>query len=180
MSVTRLLASEDALVLAGLLRENRAFLEPWQPRRDDEYFTDRAQQQVVANALEDRGRGRCLPLVIHDGGRVEGMITLQSIIRGSFQSCSVGYWLAAEAQGRGLATAALQEATRLAFQELRLHRVQAETLPHNGPSQRVLLRVGFVPYGTAAAYLKIAGAWQDHVLYQLLNPEPGLVVVPEQ
>jgi len=180
MPVTRLLTSEDAPLLAGLLRENRAFLEPWQPRRHDDYFTDRAQQQVVADALADRERGRSLPLVIHDAGRVEGMITLQSIIRGSFQSCSVGYWLAEEAQGRGLATTALQEATRLAFQELRLHRVQAETLPRNGRSQRVLLRVGFVAYGTAQAYLKIAGAWQDCDLYQLLNPEPDLVVVPEQ
>jgi len=55
------------------------------------------------------------------------MITLQSIIRGFFQSCSVGYWIAEGAQGRGLATAALREATLVAFYELGLHRVQAET-----------------------------------------------------
>jgi ribosomal-protein-alanine N-acetyltransferase len=179
MPVTRLLTLEDAPAIAGLLRENRAFLEPWQPLRADEYFTDGAQQAVAARALEDLARGASVPLVIHRAGRVAGTITLQSIIRGSFQSCSVGYWLAEEAQGHGLATAALREAVQLAFHELRLHRVQAETLPGNERSRRVLLRLGFAAYGTAAAYLKIAGAWQDCVLYQLLTPDPALVDVPE-
>jgi len=111
-------------------------------------------------------------------GRVVGMITLQSIIRGAFQSCSVGYWLAEDAQGRGLATAALREVTQVAFRELRLHRVQAETLTHNVRAQRVLERLGFTRYGVAEAYLKIAGAWQDNVLYQLLTPTPELVAAP--
>jgi ribosomal-protein-alanine N-acetyltransferase len=177
--VTRLLTLADAPVLAGLLRENRAFLEPWQPSRRDAYFTDEAQRQVVGQALEDFRRGSSVPCVILDAGRVAGTVTLQSIIRGSFQSCSVGYWLAESAQGRGLATAALREAAQLAFHELRLHRVQAETLPHNERSQRVLRRVGFVAYGTAEAYLKIAGGWQDCVLHQLLSPAPELVDVPE-
>jgi [ribosomal protein S5]-alanine N-acetyltransferase len=63
----------------------------------------------------------------------------------------------------------------LAFGDLRLHRVQAETLPHNRRSQRVLERVGFVQYGAAASYLHIAGEWQDNLLYQLLTPTPERV-----
>lgn len=175
MPVTRLLTLEDAPVLAQLLRDNRAFLEPWQPARRDEYLTERAQQQVAAKALQDYDQQLSVPLVIQDAGRVAGTITLQSIIRGSFQSCSVGYWIAEEAQGKGLATAALREAVDLAFHELRLHRVQAETLPKNERSQQVLNRLGFVAYGTAQNYLKIAGAWQDCTLYQLLTPDPALV-----
>jgi [ribosomal protein S5]-alanine N-acetyltransferase len=61
----------------------------------------------------------------------------------------------------------------------RLHRVQAETLPESKRSQQVLLRLGFVAYGTARDYLKIAGAWQDCTLYQLLTPDPALVNVPQ-
>lgn len=179
---SRALAATDAAVLARLLRDNRAFLAPWQPRRGEDYFTDRAQQVIVDTALQDRDRGASLPLVIlddHDDDDVVGTVTLQSIIRGSFQSCSIGYWLAEDAQGRGLATAAVREATHLAFQDLRLHRVQAETLLHNGRSQRVLERLGFAGYGTAPAYLKIDGRWQDNALYQLLTPTPDLVEVPQ-
>ncbi|WP_369826681.1 GNAT family N-acetyltransferase [Cryobacterium sp. Y11] len=58
--------------------------------------------------------------------------------------------------------------TALAFNELGLHRVLAETLILNVRSQRVLERVGCVRYGTAPEYLKIAGRWQDHLMYQLL------------
>jgi limonene-1,2-epoxide hydrolase len=56
----------------------------------------------------------------------------------------------------------------VAFAELGLHRIEAGTLPHNARSQAVLERNGFVRFGLAPAYLKIAGRWQDHVLYQAL------------
>lgn len=180
MPVTRALARTDTAALARLLRENRRFLAPWQPRRGEDYFTEQAQQMAVETALADRDRGASLPLVIVDGdGAVVGTVTLQSVIRGSFQSCSIGYWLAESAQRKGLATAAVREATHLAFQDLRLHRVQAESLLHNTRSQRLLERVGFVRYGTVEAYLKIDGRWQDNVLYQLLTPTPDLVEVPQ-
>jgi ribosomal-protein-alanine N-acetyltransferase len=109
-------------------------------------------------------------------GAVVGTLTIASIIRGAFQSCSVGYWLADRAQGQGLATAALREATDLAFGDLRLHRIQAETLTRNARSQRVLERIGFEQYGAARSYMHIAGEWQDNVLYQLLTPTPDRVV----
>lgn len=176
MPVTRLLAPDDAPVLAELLRANRGFLAPWQPLRTEAYFSDEGQREVVSKALEQHELRQSVPRVILDGTeRVVGMITLQSIIRGAFQSCSVGYWVAEDVQGRGLATAALRETTQIAFHELRLHRIQAETLPHNVRSQRMLERLGFTRYGVAQAYLRIAGSWQDNVLYQLLTPTPDLV-----
>jgi ribosomal-protein-alanine N-acetyltransferase len=64
----------------------------------------------------------------------------------------------------------LGETIALAFGELGLHRIQAETLLSNVASQRVLDRNGFVRIGMAPTYLKIAGQWQDFILYQLINP----------
>jgi [ribosomal protein S5]-alanine N-acetyltransferase len=58
---------------------------------------------------------------------------------------------------------------RVAFEELGLHRIQAGTLLHNVRSQRVLERNGFVRFGVAPACLNIAGQWQDHALYQIVN-----------
>ena len=46
------------------------------------------------------------------------------------------------------------------------YRLQAATLTHNAASRKVLERAGFTEIGLAPAYLKIAGAWQDHILYQ--------------
>jgi|SRR5665213_984122 len=173
MSVTRALVLNDAPALAEVLQANRDFLAPWQPNRPERYFTRDGQYEVVERLLQQQADGGAMPLLILDqAGEIAGTVTLQSIIRGAFQSCSVGYWLVESAQGRGLATQAVREATDLAFQGLRLHRVQAETLTHNVRSQRVLDRLGFVQYGRAEAYLHIAGEWQDHLLYQLVTPTP--------
>lgn len=170
MRATRLVALDDAPALAKLTIENREFMAPWEPDRGDDYFTVENQRKVIEAGLERRAQGVSLPHVILDEhGEVVGRITLNSIVRGPFQSCSVGYWLSQKANGRGLATTALADMKRIAFTELGLHRVEAGTLKHNIRSQRVLERNGFERFGLAPKYLKIAGEWQDHILYQALS-----------
>jgi len=169
MPVTRLATPDDAVVLAGLLAESREAFAPWEPLRDDAYFTAEAQEGLLVDALAGYQRGVTVPLVIVDGGVVVGRITLNGVTRGALQSASLGYWVSPRCQGRGLATAAVADVIGLAFGEMRLHRLQAETLLNNLGSQQVLLRNGFRPYGVAPSYLKIAGRWQDFVLFHLLS-----------
>ncbi|HEY5032719.1 MAG TPA: GNAT family protein [Actinomycetes bacterium] len=172
LRATRLIALDDVPALADLYRDNREFLAPFEPVRDEDYFTAEGQLAVVRDALERAEQGSTLPHVILDeAGRIVGRITLNGIVRGPFQSCSVGYWLAADATGRGLATAALRDIARVAFDDLGLHRIQGETLLHNLASQRVLERNGFIRFGVAPTYLNIAGRWQDCAIYQLINDE---------
>jgi ribosomal-protein-alanine N-acetyltransferase len=152
-----------------MLRTNQEFLAPWDPIRGDAYYTVDGQRDVVRAALKEHGEGRCLPHVILDDSGVVGRITLNGIVRGAFQSCSVGYWVSAAHTGRGLATSALRHILRAAFDDLGLHRVQAEILAHNTASQRVLERNGFIRFGVAPKYLNIGGQWQDHILYQVIN-----------
>ncbi|WP_308215262.1 GNAT family N-acetyltransferase [Pseudarthrobacter sulfonivorans] len=52
--------------------------------------------------------------------------------------------------------------------DLGLHRLEASTLLHNVGSQRVLQKAGFRHIGMAPQYLRIAGKWQDHNLYQVI------------
>lgn len=170
---TRLVTPADAPALAGLLRANAGFLAPWEPVRPQEYATTAGQRDVIAAALEDHRAGRCLPhVVLGADGRVAGRVTLTSVVRGAFQSASLGYWVAEPETGRGLATTAVRDILRVAFDELELHRVEAATLLHNVASQKVLRRSGFTAFGVAPQYLKIAGRWQDHALFQALAPEP--------
>ena len=169
MNATRLITLDDAPFLAELLRINRDFLAPWEPVRGDDYFTVDGQHVVIGAMLEAHELGTTLPhVILDDSGRMVGRITLNEIVRGAAQSCSLGYWLAADDNGRGLATAAVRDIMRVAFDELGLHRIQAGTLLHNVRSQRVLERNGFVRFGMAPEFCKIAGEWQDHVMYQRL------------
>jgi ribosomal-protein-alanine N-acetyltransferase len=169
VAVTRLVTVGDAPALAELQQANREFLSPWSPERAPTHFTVDGQRQAIADALAQHEKGTGLPHVILYDGAVVGRVTLSDIRRGPSQSCHLGYWLSQSHNGRGLATAAVGEILDIAFGELGLHRVEAGTMPSNVRSRAVLERNGFVQYGFAPAYLKIAGEWQDHVLYQALD-----------
>jgi ribosomal-protein-alanine N-acetyltransferase len=102
--------------------------------------------------------------------RVVGNLSLTQIQRGPAQTCNLGYALAAEEQGQGYMLEAVQGAVHYAFEELRLHRVEASYMPHNHRSARVLSRAGFQVEGHSTAYLMINGRWEDHVNTAIVNP----------
>jgi [ribosomal protein S5]-alanine N-acetyltransferase len=170
----RPLRAADIPALARLVRANRTFLAASGPLRTEEYFTDEGQERAVLASLEAAEDGWTYPMVIVDGsGALVGTLNLNSIIRGAFQSASIGYWVSQERNGEGIASGAVAAAKGVAFEELGLHRIQAETLVDNTASQRVLLKNGFVKYGVAPDYLKIAGRWQEHALFQVIARTPG-------
>lgn len=172
-NVTRLLSADDAPALARLVVKNRKDFEPWEPVRNADYYTTDGQRAAILALLERLKLGLTLPhAIITADGEVAGRITLDNISRGAFQSCTVGYWVSEDRTGQGLASAALEEICQIAFNDLGLHRIEAGTLLHNARSQRVLAKNGFVEYGKAPAYIKIAGRWQDHLLFQRLSPAP--------
>lgn len=173
MTAIRPLALDDTAALTRLIRDNREFLAPWESVRDEGYFTEAGQRAAVREALTRRDQGTALPYVITDADeRVVGRIGLNTIVAApTFLSASVGYWVGARHNGRGHATAALRQVVEVAFTTLGLHRVQAETLVHNEKSQRILAKAGFVRYGLAPRYLKIAGSWQDCVMFQTVNDD---------
>jgi len=171
----RLLTPDDAPALSALRLRSRAFLAPWEPIRHPDHDSPAGQRADVEAALAQHARGQGVPLaILDDDGSVAGRVSLTSIVRGAFESCSAGYWLAADRTGRGLATEAVRAAVAHAFDELGLHRVEAGTLEHNAASQAVLARCGFTRYGLAPRYLRIAGEWRDHVLFQRLADEPAV------
>jgi [ribosomal protein S5]-alanine N-acetyltransferase len=170
VAATRLIDLEDAPLLTELVQLNREFLSPWEPIRPDGYFTVDGQRRTIEDVLRQYDQQLALPHVILENGEIVGRVTLSNIVRGAFQSCHLGFWVSAARNGRGLATGAVRHIAHEAFVGLRLHRIEAGTLRHNLASQRVLERNGFVRFGVAPRYLNIAGHWQDHAMYQLLNP----------
>jgi len=174
----RALTGDDAPALAAAYSRNREHLEPWDPRRDEEFFTEAGQRKDADAKLEAARLGLVDPWLLWHDGAVAGRVNLNNIVRGVFQNASVGYWVDHHHTGRGLATAAVSFALRRAV-EMGLHRVEAGTLVDNVASQAVLRRCGFEQYGAAADYLFIAGAWQDHLLFQrILHDRPAGPAAP--
>jgi ribosomal-protein-alanine N-acetyltransferase len=163
----RLVQVEDAEALAAAYRKNRDHLAPWDPERKPEFFTGEWQAQEIPKQLAAYSAGTSVPLVLAADDAIVGRINLSNIVRGALESGSVGYWVDADYTGRGLVSAALQQALALA-RGMGLHRIEAGTLVHNLASQRVLEKAGFEYYGMAPKFLKINGSWQDHRLFQIL------------
>lgn len=165
----RPLREGDASALAEAYSRNRTHLEPWDPKRADEYFTAARQESLVAYTLGEMDAGRSSALVLTDDHeRIVGRVNLSDIVRGAFESSHLGYWLDARLTGHGIMRRAVSAAVAHARTDLGLHRIQAATLVHNTASQRVLAATGFAQIGLAERYLHIAGEWRDHLLFQRL------------
>ncbi|MEV5961116.1 GNAT family protein [Kribbella sp. NPDC051952] len=171
----RIATLDDAAALAEAYQRSWDHLSPWEPVRPDNWFTAAAQQEKLAGTLERYKNGLVVPWLLVEGDRVVGAITLNDLVPGAFRNADVGYWLAADAVGRGLMTRAVETVAEIADQELKLHRLAASTVTTNAASQAVLQRTGFIQYGFAPTYLHTGGAWQDCNLYQrILNDRaPG-------
>ncbi len=161
----------DAAELAAIVSASADHLRPFEPTRPESYFTEAGQRATIGGLLAAARTGGSVPFVIvGDDDELLGRITLSGVTRGALQSCALGYWVRADRVRQGHATRAVGLAVAHAFGALGLHRVQAETLPENTASQRALERNGFTRYGLAPQYIRIAGEWRDHVMFQVLVP----------
>lgn len=142
--------------------------ERWEPEQPGEFYTAEGQLRRIERMLEKHNNGERWPGVILADGVVIGQITVSTIIRGSFQKGHIGYWVGTEFQGKGHATRAVDLTIKVMADELGLRRAEAETQLENLPSQRVLRRNGFTPYGIAHSHIFVNGEWRDEVLWERL------------
>ncbi len=163
------LVDSDADEFLQLYQANRVFLGPWVPTVDDEFFTLAGQTsnllRMMALRETDQAYGYGIRLV--ENNQLVGRITLSNVVRGAWESATLGYWVSQTSNRRGIATSAVALVLDLAFDVLELHRVQAAVMPYNAGSLRVIEKTGFLYEGYAPYYLRIAGRWQDHNIYSM-------------
>jgi ribosomal-protein-alanine N-acetyltransferase len=160
----RALEPGEAEALRDFRVRNRAFLGPWEPLREERYYTIEAAAGTIEAQRIDREEDRGYAFGVFAPSLV-GFVNLNGILRGAFHNAYLGYGIGEEWNGRGYATEAVREATRLGFTELGLHRIQAAVIPRNHGSLRVLEKAGFRREGLAERYLKINGVWEDHIIF---------------
>jgi [ribosomal protein S5]-alanine N-acetyltransferase len=164
----------DAAALLEYARRNDGPQRPWSPPTPLDAFTDQYILRRIRDAQQQLAAGSHVRLWFRwrheERGPFVGALTLSGIELGPFRSARVGYHVDHELQGRGLMSEALRAVIRYAFDELRLHRLEASVIPSNERSVRVLERAGFVVEGYARKYLFINGQLRDHLLTSLSNP----------
>lgn len=156
---------------AALREESRDYLRPWEPAWPDDDLTRAAFRRRLAVYEREMDLGNAWPFFIfrEADGTLVGAVTLSNVRRGVAETGTLGYWIGRPHAGRGHATAAVRAVCRFAFESVGLHRVEAACVPDNLASRRVLEKAGFEHEGRARAYLKINGAWADHLLFGLID-----------
>jgi [ribosomal protein S5]-alanine N-acetyltransferase len=159
--------------IVSYIEANKGHLAPWEPPSPRDLYTNAFWERRLQQNRHEYREGKSMRLVIfgreaHDGA-VLGMANFTQFVRGAFMACTLGYSLDQDAEGKGLMYEALKAAIRHVFEELGMHRVQANYIPTNERSGRLLRRLGFQVEGYARDYLFINGAWRDHILTALAS-----------
>jgi ribosomal-protein-alanine N-acetyltransferase len=158
--------AEDADEFVALMTVSRDLHHPWgeYPTTHEKYADYLARRQHPA----EPGFLVCERAT----GAIAGVINISNIVRGFFQSAFLGYYVGQPFAGRGYMTEGLRLVTRYAFDELQLHRLEANIQPDNAPSIALVRRLGFRREGFSPRYLKICGQWRDHERWALLVDDP--------
>jgi [ribosomal protein S5]-alanine N-acetyltransferase len=164
---------EHAPALRDYMARNRDHFAPYLPPLPDGLHTLEFWHERLAAWREERTADQSLRLLLVERGPrgpILGDCAFTNIVRGPFQACHLGYKLDHQFVGRGLMKEALTAALDYAFGALKLHRIMANYQPTNERSGKLLRRLGFTIEGYARDYLFLNGAWRDHILTSLVNP----------
>ncbi|MGF6789722.1 GNAT family N-acetyltransferase [Paraburkholderia sp. 35.1] len=157
---------EDSEALLEFELENRSYFESWINAREDSYYNLSAVRYAIETALSDESADRAYQFLAKLNGIIVGRVNLTGVTRPYFNKASLGYRIGERFGGNGYATKAVELALRKARADLGLWRIEATVRPENQGSSRVLMRNGFVAYGTARRSMKLHGTWYDLVHFE--------------
>ena len=155
----------DAAEFVALMQASAALHEPW-----GAYPTtiERFEQYLRRRALPDQ---EGFLVCDRESGAIAGVININSIVRGIFQSGYLGYYVGQAFARRGYMTEGLRLVIGYAFAELKLHRLESNIQPANVASIALVRKLGFRYEGFSPRYLRINGEWRDHERWALLADE---------
>lgn len=137
------------------VRASRAFHRPWSyPPATPHAFREHVRDAGTHNER--------LVVCRNEDAAIAGYFGLSQIVLGSFRNAYLGYYAFATYAGQGYMREGLELVLRHAFDDLRLHRVQASVQPGNDRSAALVRGAGFRNEGLALRYLKVGGRWRDH------------------
>ncbi len=160
----------DAKPLERELIDNRSWLRKWEatnPGGPLSFDTRASIRSLQANARAGLG----LPFILEYQGELAGQLNVSSISYGSVASASIGYWVSERFAGKNITPVGVALATDYCFYSVGLHRIEICIRPENGPSLRVVEKLGFRYEGLRRRYIHINGDWRDHFCFALVREE---------
>jgi ribosomal-protein-serine acetyltransferase len=162
----RLLEESDAAELNALVDANRDYLARWLPWAASETFEDTfAFIRGTRRQLADNDGFQTA--IVDERDRIIGVVGFHQVSWAN-SSTSIGYWLAAEAQGHGTMTVAVSSLIAHAIGTWKLRRVEIRAAAENRRSRAIPERLGFVEEGTLRDAERVGERYLDLVVYSIL------------
>ncbi len=170
--ILKVLKADAAEEVLRFYLDNQELFEKYEPERPDNFYTVSHQRALLIceyNLTIKLSAVRFYVYRKEQPNQIIGTICFRNITRSIYQSCEVGYKFDARYQHQGYAFEALCTGISIMFDDLKLHRIEANVMPANGASRHLLESLGFVLEGTARACALIRGNWEDHLRYSLIQ-----------
>lgn len=161
----RPLELKDAPELYALVKANPD-LEEWMPWAEKQDLA--ATERFLADAEKQLRENDGFQAAIAPAGPILGVVGFHSVDWVN-RNTSIGYWLTAEARGKGIMTTAVRALLDLAFGEWKLHRIEIHCAPDNRPSRAIPERLGFREEAVLRETELVGGRYLDSVVYGLLR-----------
>jgi len=165
----RLLQPQDAPALFAVTDANRTHLRSWLPWLDHT-TTVQDTRQFIHFSLEQLAENTGLVTTICYDGQIVGVVGFNRLDWQNRQG-SIGYWLAATHQGKGLMTASCRALVSYGFKTLNLHRIVIMAATANSRSRAVPDRLGFTHEGTSREAEWLYDHFVDLEVYACLQSE---------
>lgn len=144
-----------------------------EPSKPNEFYTLSYQRALLRSEYEsflDGSYLRYYITTIDNPDTIIGTASYGQITKGVYHSCILGYKLHPNYHKQGYALEALTALNHAVFTEHHMHRIEAFVLPHNEPSIRLLMRLGFECEGMARSVIRLDNGYTDHLRFARINP----------
>jgi ribosomal-protein-serine acetyltransferase len=165
----RAVSAADCSELYAVIDRNRIRLRTWLPWASDTLSPDDLIEFVRQREI-DNIAGISLTTNIWFEGAICGAIGLHTIdIRD--KNTSIGYWLDAAHEGRGIMTRACRAIVTEGFRQYGLHRIEIRCAIGNDRSSAIARRLGFVEEAILREAEWLCGRWVDLRLFSMLEQD---------
>jgi ribosomal-protein-serine acetyltransferase len=163
------LEDEHAEELFLLVDRNRAYLRQWLPWLDSNTSV-KDNGEFIRRSHERFAKKEGVTAGIWHKGALVGVISFVSLDMAN-RSGMIGYWIAAEHQGKGLVTRSCAALIDYGFEDLSLNRIVIRAATDNRPSLAVPQRLGFTREGVERQAEWVNDRFVDLVVFSLLRDE---------
>ena len=170
--ILNILHPNEADKVLSFYENNKEHFEPWEPERDPNFYTlsyQRLSLSIEYNLMLQSKLLRYWVFLKEAPHTIIGSINFYNIIKGAYFTCQLGYKFDQYHLNCGYAFESVQAGMEVLLADYKIHRIEANIMPLNTRSTRLIEKLGFSYEGLSKSSIHINHKWEDHARYSFIN-----------